>query len=225
MSLFSWRCFSCAPRLDSRAFLMQWLWCVAYIRSFAHCYFEEIMTDLPAPLRTLAEAVCPLVIELTAGLLERPAPDPDAAPIAVAPLAQQLADLLAEAVPALQEAVADLDGFPLDEVDDYVEDISSPALDLVEMARIIWSAPFPPEAEGLKPYLARLAEVPVVELLGLLQPLVHAAVDPWAVFDDPETAELSLRFSGNYTQERRELAVYSQKHGHSVPPALLPSHL
>lgn len=182
------------------------------------------MTDLPAPLRAFAEAVCPLVIELTAGLLERPVPEPDAEPVVVDRLAQQLADLLAEAVPALQEAVADLDGLSPDEADDYVEDISSPALDLVEMARGIWSAPFPPGAEGLKPYLARLAEVPVVELLGLLQPLMRAAVDPWAVFDDPETAELSLRLSGNYAQERKELALYCQKRGHSLPPALLPSN-
>lgn len=143
-------------------------------------------------LKALAESACSLTENLTAGLLLRPLPVAGQIPVSADSLTRELAALLAEAVPALEEAVTDLAEADIEDVEEAMDDVAAPALDCVEMARRIWEAPLSVEAEGVRPLLAALAERPVVELLGLLYPAMRAALDPWAVLDDPERPVLGM---------------------------------
>ncbi len=182
------------------------------------------MDSLPPLIQVLAEEVSSLVLELSAGLLERPAPLEEQK-ADMTELCERLDALLTTAIPAIQDVIKEINALDpeledYDELAELVDDLSAPALDLVSFSREIWESTLPKEHEGMKPFLARLAEVPAVELLGQLQPLVHAALDPISFYDEPEKAKLALRFSGNYAKERAELAKYCQQNGIKIPASL-----
>ena len=174
------------------------------------------MTQLPDSLRALAEAVFPLARDLAAGMLHRPAPVQENA-VSLTELCRELETLLDEAVPALRDILADMPTCDADEAEELCDDLSAPALDLVEMARRIWESPFPPKAEGARPLLAALAEGPAAELLDVLLRLTHAALDPFAVLDDPAKPSIDFLLEGNDKTRREALARWGKAN-----PGVLP---
>ena len=109
-------------------------------------------------------------------------------------------------------------GYDIDEVEELCDDLSAPALDLVDMARRIWEAKLPPGAEGVRPLLAALAEGPAADLLDILLRLTHAALDPFAVLDDPAKPALNFSLDGNDAARRSALARWREAN-----PGLLPA--
>ena len=191
------------------------------------------MDSLPPCMQVFAEEASALVIELSAGLLERPAPSEDQK-CSLVNLCIELTSILEETLPAIKETIKEINSLALessaeevfsfdsaDELAELVEELGDIALDLVAFARKIWSCNLPFEQDGVKPFLARLAEVPVVELLAVLQPLVHAAVVPDAFYDEPSKAKLNLHFSGNYSKEKAELAAYCKRNSIKIPEELV----
>lgn len=173
-------------------------------------------------LKAIAEAACSLVESLTAGLLQRPVPATGQPPLSVDALTREIAALLAEAVPALEGAALDLAEAELDDIEEAVDDVGAPALDCVDMARRIWEAPLPAEAEGARPLLAALVEAPVVALLGLLHPVIHAVVDPFAVFDDVERPVLGMELEVDLSTQLAALAVWRRACPGVLPDDILP---
>jgi hypothetical protein len=189
------------------------------------------MTTLaPETCRYLAETLSPLAHALAAGLLLRPlavdedeleTPEKEASP---ARLCADLDALLLEAVPALRAAMAELEDCEPEDMDEYVELLADPALELVDMARRIWIAPFPPEAESVRPLLATLAEAPPARLLQWILELMHLALDPWALAEDPETPEISFSLDIPDTPLREALADWRKRNPGLLPEnALLPN--
>ncbi len=178
------------------------------------------MVTMPESLRTLAEVLCPLMHDLTAGLLLRPAPvagEPPLSRVGVDELCRELDALLHAAVPALRETLEDLHGADPDDVDELAEELAAPALDLVDMARRIWEAPLPREAESARSLLATLAEAPAVQLLDWLHRLMHAVIDPYAVLNDPDRPDFSFTLDVPDEPVRAALAQWRLAH-----PGVLP---
>ena len=153
------------------------------------------MSQLPELYRYLAEAVSPLSHSLAAGLLIRPVPlRPDGASgeESANALCLDLDAMLRENVPLMKEAMAELRNCPVDNLEEVVDELASPALELVDMARRIWETPLPPEAEGARSILATLAEAPVTQLLQWVLEIMHLAVDPWSITEDPSSPDLGF---------------------------------
>lgn len=156
------------------------------------------MSQLPEFYRTLAEAVSPLSHSLAAGLLIRPVPlrvgglQDGATPDDAATLCLDLDAMLKENVPVMREAMAELRGCSIETLEEVVDELASPALDLVDMARRIWEAPLQPQAEGARPILATLAEAPVTQLLQWVLEVMHLAVDPWSITENPGAPDLEF---------------------------------
>lgn len=159
------------------------------------------MTQIPDLYRSLAEAVSPLSHSLAAGLLIRPVPARDASsadldtlqgcpPDAVSTLCLDLDEMLKECVPAMKTAMAELEGCTPDTLEELVDELASPALELVDMSRRIWETPLPKEAEGARPLLATLAEAPVTQLLQWVLEIMHTVIDPWSITEDPEKPDI-----------------------------------
>ncbi|MDL2317071.1 hypothetical protein LJC59_08375 [Desulfovibrio sp. OttesenSCG-928-A18] len=200
-------------------------------------------TQVPQSLRELAEALCPLSHSLAAGMLVRPVPartselpddedgQTDAGPDAVAGrdngyscagrLCQDLDELLKECVPAMRNAMAQLESSVADELDELVDELASPALELVDMARRIWAAPLAPEAEGARALLATLAEAPVTQLLQWVLEIMHLTIDPWSLTEDPEKPELSYELRVPDTPVRDALSRWKRQHPGVLPEELL----
>lgn len=159
------------------------------------------MSQPPEFYRSLAEAVSPLSHSLAAGLLIRPVPlrtdglQDDVVKDDVAALCLDLDAMLKENTPAMREAMAELRECPLEMLEELVDELASPALDLVDMARRIWEAPLQPQAEGARPILATLAEAPVTQLLQWVLEVMHLAVDPWSITESPESPDLGFDLS------------------------------
>ena len=168
-------------------------------------------------LHALAEAVSGPSRELTAGLLLRPAPVPGEHTVDITPLCRKIQALLQDAIPALQEGLAALEDCDVDELEEQVEELTTPAFDLVDMARAVWAAPLTPELETARPLLATVIEAPVAELLTWMLHLMHAALDPWAVLDDPEEPALDYCLEVQDGPVRDALRQWRQQH-----PGLLP---
>jgi hypothetical protein len=178
----------------------------------------------------LAEAVSPLSHSLAAGLLIRPVPAPflslegdngDTPSLEAAhALCHDLERMLNECVPAMKEAMSDLDGCELDALEEIVDELASPALELVDMARRVWESPLPPEAESARALLATLAEAPVTQLLQWVLEIMHTAIDPWSVAEDPDNPSLDfvLRVPDQPVRE-------ALKHWRADHPGLLPDIL
>ncbi len=182
----------------------------------------------PGPLAPLAESLFPLLHDLTAGLLLRPLPlpldDPGYAPLSRAgidELCRELDDLLQNALPALRETLEEMAGADPDDLEELAEELAAPALDMVDMARRIWEAPLPPEAESLRPLLATLAEAPAAQLLDWLHRLLHALVDPWAVAGDPDNPAPDFTLPVPDEPLREALAVWRRAHPGIVPEDVL----
>ncbi len=168
------------------------------------------MERLPAAMQALAEALCPPARELASGLLLRPVvasavltasggPGAPASPGSAsegsgsgefAALCRKAFALLEDAVPLLQENLAALEDCDIDDIEELVDELAAPAFDLVDAARAVWDAKLPAEVEDARPLLATLLEAPAAELLTWMLRFLHAAVDPWAVFDDPEKPQM-----------------------------------
>ena len=146
----------------------------------------------PETLQALAEALAPPTKQLAAGLLRRPLPEAEAPPASIETLAQSLADLLAEALPALRDALADVAETDSDDAEDMVEALAGPLFALVEGARDLHQARLAPEAEPLRPYLAAIAEDAPADAVELFLHIMQAALNPWEMFEDPEHPELDL---------------------------------
>jgi hypothetical protein len=106
-----------------------------------------------------------------------------------------------------------------EDMEEYVELLADPALELVDLARRIWIAPFPPEAESARPLLATLAEAPPARLLQWILEIMHLALDPWAIADDPEEPEISFSLDIPDAPLREALADWRKRH-----PGLLPAN-
>lgn len=161
------------------------------------------MTQVPEFYHALAEAVSPLSHSLAAGLLIRPVParpsseDRGKAPPhedheAVSLVCYDLDMLLKETVPEMKQAMLALDNCSPDMLEELVDELASPALDLVDMARRIWETPFPPEAEGARSLLATLAEAPVTQLLQWILEVMHTVIDPWSITENPAKPDLEF---------------------------------
>ena len=161
------------------------------------------MSQVPEFYQSLAEAVSPLAHSLAAGLLIRPVParaaghDLEDEPLhggkeAASLICFDLDTLLKEAVPAMKEAMTELENCDLAVLEELVDELASPALDLVDMARRIWETPFPPEAEGARALLATLAEAPVTQLLQWILEVMHIVIDPWSITETPENPDLGF---------------------------------
>lgn len=181
------------------------------------------MTTDSELLRSLAEAVSPLSHSLAAGLLVRPV---SARPLAVkgkrpdaalTALCKDLDRMLTESVPAMKKAMRDLNGCDLDTLEEIVDEIASPALELVDMARRIWESPLPAEAESARPLLATLAEAPPTQLLQWVLEIMHLAIDPWSISEDPDSPTIDFTLHVPDEPVREALAWWRQEH-----PGLLP---
>ncbi len=154
------------------------------------------MSQLPELYRYLAEAVSPLSHSLAAGLLIRPVPlrsdGASGLEEAATALCLDLDAMLRENVPLMKEAMAELRDCPVDTLEELVDELASPALELVDMARRIWETPLAREAEGVRSILATLAEAPVTQLLQWVLEVMHLAVDPWSITEDPASPELGF---------------------------------
>lgn len=188
------------------------------------------MTTVPEFHRSLAEAVSPLAHSLAAGMLVRPVPartGEDSAMLppphedAAAILCFDLDALLKECVPTMKEAMADLAGCELEIMEELVDELASPALELVDMARRIWEAPLPPEAEGARSLLATLAEAPATQLLQWILEVMHLSIDPWSVTEDPEHPDLSYTLLVPDAPVRDALARWRRNNPGVLPEEVL----
>lgn len=153
------------------------------------------MTEPVEHLRLLAEAVSPLSHSLAAGLLIRPVPlrhplpdegDDTSLMERARILCLDLDRSLKECVPAMRASMAELKDCDPEVLEEIVDEVAAPALDLIDMARRIWESPLLPEAEGARSLLATLAEAPVTQLLQWILEIMHTAIDPWSIAEDPE---------------------------------------
>ena len=179
------------------------------------------MEHLPEPLHTLAEAVSGPARELAAGLLLRPSPPPCEPVVDIAPLCRKIQALLEDAIPALQEGLAALEECEADELEELVDELTTPAFDLVDMARMVWEAPLSAEQEALRPLLATVVEAPAAELLAWMLALMHAAVDPWAVLEDPEEPALNYSLEVQDGPVREALRLWQHNHPGVLPEGFL----
>lgn len=183
------------------------------------------MSQLPELYRYLAEAVSPLSHSLAAGLLIRPMPlRPDGASgleRAAAVLCLDLDAMLKENVPVMKTAMAELRDCPIDNLEEVVDELASPALELVDMARRIWETPLLPEAEGVRPILATLAEAPVTQLLQWVLEVMHLAVDPWSITEDPATPDLGFSLMVPDAPVRDALQRWRGNHPGVLPEEVL----
>lgn len=190
------------------------------------------MTQLPEFYTILAEALSPLSHSLTAGLLIRPVParagagsdaeelGPDTTE-SVTTLCLDLDMLLKEAVPAMKQAMADLQGCSSDDFEELVDELASPALELVDMARRIWAAPLPPEAEGARALLATLAEAPVTQLLQWVLEIMHTVIDPWSLTENPENPDISFELQVPDAPVREALGHWRRNNPGVLPEEVL----
>lgn len=190
------------------------------------------MTQVPEYYKVLAEAVSPLSHSLAAGLLIRPVParagnagvdddlesnDPESATA----LCLDLDRLLKETVPIMKQAMADLRGCSADELEELVDELASPALELVDMARRIWAAPLPPEAEGARALLATLAEAPVTQLLQWILEIMHTVIDPWSLMENPDNPDISFELHVPDAPVRETLAHWRRNNPGVLPEEVL----
>ena len=176
---------------------------------------------LPESLHALAEAVSGPARELAAGLLLRPSPVSCEQAADMAPLCRKIHALLEDAIPALQEGLAALEDCDIDELEELVDELTTPAFDLVDMARSVWEAPLSREQEALRPLLATVIEAPVAELLAWMMRLMHAALDPWAVLEDPEEPVLDYSLEVQDGAVREALRLWGQNHPGFLPEGFL----
>ena len=188
------------------------------------------MTQTSERYRALAEAVSPLSHSLAAGLLIRPVParaigedyeeslysGKDAATL----ICHDLDKLLKEAVPIMKQAMQELEHCELAEFEELVDELASPALDLVDMARRIWETPFPPEAEGVRALLATLAEAPATQVLQWILEIMHTVIDPWSIAENPEHPNLSFALIVPDNPIR-----YALSHWRAANPGVLPEEV
>ena len=176
---------------------------------------------LPESLHALAEAVSGPARELAAGLLLRPSPAFCERAADMAPMCRKIHALLEDAIPAMQEGLSALESCDIDELEELVEELTTPAFDLVDMARSVWEAPLSQEQEALRPLLATVIEAPVAELLAWMMGLMHAAVDPWAVLDNPEEPALDYSLEMQDGPVREALRLWGQTHPGVLPDGFL----
>ena len=156
------------------------------------------MAQVPEFHQMLAEAVSPLSHSLAAGLLIRPVavrPSESQDPAVAGWLDELCADLavlLRDGIPAMAEAMAALKGCPAEELEEAVDELAAPALDLVDMARRIWETPLPEKAESARPLLATLAEAAPAQLLQWILEIMHISIDPWAIAGNPNDPEIDF---------------------------------
>ncbi|MDR0828452.1 MAG: hypothetical protein LBN33_11395 [Desulfovibrio sp.] len=186
-------------------------------------------------LHNLAEALSPLSHSLAAGLLIRPIAQPPLRlhlPERLAPertdnpesLCMDLDCMLKECVPAIREAMRELGqcgSDNLDQLEEIVDEMASPALDLVDMARRIWECPFPGEAESARVILATLAEAPVTQLLQWVLEIMHTTIDPWSIAADPKEPEIDFTFEVPDRPVREYLARWRKRHPGILPEEVL----
>ena len=190
------------------------------------------MTQVPEYFQFLAEAVSPLSHSLTAGLLIRPVParpggleDDDA----ISPedsesatnLCLDLDMMLKENVPAMKQAMADLRGCSLDELEELVDELASPALELVDMARRIWAAPLSPDAEGARSLLGTLAEAPVTQFLQWVLEIMHTVIDPWSLAENPDNPDINFDLHVPDAPVREALAHWRRNNPGVLPEEVL----
>lgn len=175
------------------------------------------MDQLPELLRAQAEALSGPARELAAGLLLRPSPAPGEQAGDLAVLCRKIHAVLEVAVPALQDGLAALEDCDPDELDELVDELASPAFDLVDAARQVWETPLDEKVEGVRPLLATVVEAPVAELLAWIMALMHAALDPWAVLEDPEEPALEYTLDIQDSPVRETLRTWRQKHPGTLP--------
>ena len=190
------------------------------------------MTQVPEYYRVLAEAVSPLSHSLTAGLLIRPVParpgglddddviSPQDTESATS-ICLDLDMMLKENVPAMKQAMADLPGCSLEELEELVDELASPALELVDMARRIWAAPLPPEAEGARSLLGTLAEAPVIQLLQWVLEIMHTVIDPWSLAENPDSPDISFELHVPDAPVREALAYWRRNNPGVLPEEVL----
>lgn len=181
------------------------------------------MSQIPESLRALAEALSPLSHSLAAGLLIRPVADASPAPQdgeALEALCSELSVSLEECVPAMRQAMASLKDCGLDETEELVDDLATAALELVDMARRIWESPFPARAESLRPLLATLAEAPAAQLLRWILEIMHCAIDPWSIMENPETPDTDFALRVPDAPLRQALRDWDRRY-----PGILPEGL
>ena len=190
------------------------------------------MKQVPEYFSVLAEAVSPLSHSLAAGLLIRPVParagvkysDEDIDPKSTESLTDICLDLdgiLKEAVPIMKQAMADLRGCSAEELEELVDEMASPALDLVDMSRRIWAAPLPQEAEGARSLLATLAEAPVTQLLQWILEVMHTVIDPWALMENPEEPDIGYELHVPDAPVREALARWRRNNPGILPEEVL----
>lgn len=192
--------------------------------------------QVPEYYLQLAEAVSPLSHSLAAGLLIRPVPSrviddlDNPANVeeacqeneeSVTALCLDLDGLLKEAVPAMKQAMADLQRCAPDELDELVDELASPALELVDMSRRIWAAPMPVEAEGARALLATLAEAPVTELLQWILEIMHTTIDPLSLTENPEKPDLNYELHVPDAPVRGALAHWRKQNPGVLPEEVL----
>ncbi len=165
----------------------------------------------PEALQALAEALAAPAKELAAGLLRRPLPDPEAEPTSAESLALDLAELHAEALPDLREAMGALNGIAADDVEDAVEELADPIFALMEAARDLHRAALAPEAEALRPFLAAIAEDPVTDTLEIFLYIIQTGLNPWGLCDDPEHPELHFDLKPDAHAHLTALRVFCAK--------------
>jgi hypothetical protein len=183
----------------------------------------------------LAEALSPLSHSLAAGLLIRPIPQP---PLKAgesdelkadgsdspAALCMDLDSLLKECVPAMREAMQEIGALSpenSDQLEEIVDELASPALELVDMARRVWECPFPPEAESARSMLATLAEAPATQLLQWVLEIMHTAVDPWSIAENPEHPVIGFHLAVPDMPVREALARWRRRHPGILPEEVL----
>jgi hypothetical protein len=189
----------------------------------------------PEFLQHLAEALSPLSHSLAAGLLIRPIPQP---PLKTgvsdelradgsdspAVLCMDLDSMLKECVPAMRAAMQELGALSpenMDLLEEIVDELASPALDLVDMSRRVWECPFPPEAESARSMLATLAEAPATQLLQWVLEIMHTAIDPWSIAANPEQPEIDFRLAVPDLPVREALARWRRRHPGILPEEVL----
>ncbi|MDR2488170.1 MAG: hypothetical protein LBD42_01505 [Desulfovibrio sp.] len=190
------------------------------------------MTQIPEYYTALAEAVSPLSHSLAAGMLIRPVPirakraeadenfEQEETESATA-LCLDLDRLLKETVPVMKEAMAALRTCPVDELEEIVDELASPALELVDMARRIWAAPLSREAEGARSLLATLAEAPVTQLLQWILEIMHTVIDPWSLTETPDDPDISFELLVPDAPVRDSLARWRRNNPGILPEEVL----
>lgn len=178
----------------------------------------------------LAEAVSPLSHSLAAGLLIRPLPLRHPFEDAVTAhaleenariLCLDLDRTLKECVPAMRDAMMELPNCETDVLEEIVDEMASPALELIDMARRIWESPLAPEAEGARAILATLAEAPVTQLLQWVLEVMHLTIDPWSVADDPDNPRVEFALHVPDTPLREALAYWRKENPGVLPEEVL----